>query len=105
VQVLPSTIREATGACAGSDQGVVYVDVSDDSGSLTLTGRWTVRSTGATGTITFRRDPLFGWSGTFGGVPDTLSGGASSPFDIVLTAVDPSGNRWSVGTTTTVADC
>ena len=70
-----------------------------------LTGRWTVRATGATGTFSFRDDPLLGWQGDLGGVPDTLSGGASSPFDLVLTAVDPSGNRWSVGTTATLEDC
>jgi hypothetical protein len=48
---------------------------------------------------------LLGWYGDLGGIPDTLSGGATSPLDIVLTAVDPTGNRWSVGTTITLADC
>jgi hypothetical protein len=105
VQVVPGTVGEATGECAGTDQALVLVDVSDDSGSLELTGRWTVRATGATGTFTMAPDVLFGWSGTLGGLPDSLSAGATSPLDIVLTAVDPSGNRWSVGTTVTAQDC
>jgi hypothetical protein len=81
------------------------VDVSDDSGSMTLTGRWTVRDTGATGAFTFRPDAFAGWTGDLSAIPDTLSGGSSSPLDIVLTAVDASGNRWSIGTTATVQDC
>jgi hypothetical protein len=105
VQVVPGTVRESTAACAGSPQPTILVGVSDDSGSLTLSGSWTVRATGATGTFTGRNDPLLGWVVDLGPFPDTLGGGASSPLDIVLTAVDPSGNHWSVGTTATIQDC
>jgi DNA-directed RNA polymerase specialized sigma24 family protein len=105
VQVEPRTLREATGACSGADHAVVLVEVTDDSGAMSLAGRWTARTTGATGTFALHDDPLLGWTGDLGGIPDTLTGGATSPLDIVLTATDSSGNRWSVGTTITLQDC
>ncbi len=105
MQVVPGTVQESTAACAGAPQPMVLVGVTDDSGSLTLSGTWTVRATGATGSFTAYDDPLLGWVADLGPLPDTLSGGASSPLDIVLTAVDPSGNNWSVGTTVTIQDC
>ena len=81
------------------------VDVTDDSDAVTLSGRWTVRGTGVSGMVPFSSGRIFGaYLGWLGPIPDAIGGG-SAPLDVVLTAIDPTGNSWSVGTTVTLRNC
>jgi hypothetical protein len=55
--------------------------------------------------VPFSSGRIFGaYLGWLGPIPDAIGGG-SAPLDVVLTAIDPTGNSWSVGTTVTLRNC